>query len=105
MTHTRAHGWCQKLLKLALAPFGRQWLNRNRQVKKDQKTHNTQFAASAAVHHETGNFKARTVFEARPQSGVPKAFLARHTSACDGARVVTPLLFETTAWPHRSQNC
>jgi hypothetical protein len=38
------------------------------------KTEHKQFASSAAVHCETGNFNGRTEFGARPSLGVPKAF-------------------------------
>jgi len=51
----------------------------------DQKTHNNKFAALAAVQDKTGNFERRTLLEARPKLGVPKAFLLGHTSACLGA--------------------
>jgi len=53
--------------KTTLEHSGHRWLNRQRQLKaNDQKTHNTQFAASAAVQDKTGNFERRTLLEARP---------------------------------------
>jgi len=56
------------------------------QVKNnDQKKHNKHFAASAAVQDKTGNFERRTLLEARPKLGVPKAFLLGYTSTCLGA--------------------
>lgn len=68
----------------SLAPVGKGPTgNHKHKQKLDQETNN-QFAASAAVHYETGNFTWKTALEARPDRGVPKAFFQGHTSACSG---------------------
>jgi len=74
------------LRKTALAQPRRCCLNQRRQHKTPtRKQHNIQFAASAAVQDKTGTFERRTLLEARPKLGVPKAFLLGYTSTCLGA--------------------
>jgi hypothetical protein len=67
MTHARAHECCQTLLKLALEPAGRQWLNRQRQLRtktRKHTTHNLRLRLLSTTKREI--CVHRTALEARP---------------------------------------
>ena len=61
--------------KTALESVWHWWLNRQRQLKKDQKTHNKPICvASAAVRNKTGNFEIMDSAEDTPHRACLKAF-------------------------------